>query len=171
MKAFLETLLFCILLLLGGACAADTPTSTPRQSAFCSPSGRYCATSTAKDSTTVVRSQYASKGSVEWSSKVFVADGYISDDGMIIASCYPGKNLVPSEADLKFVVIKFFDAKGRYQAVTLGDIYTSMDELPDTVSHKDWGRCLGFSQDGFGVEKANGTVWRVGKLFGDESLK
>jgi hypothetical protein len=171
MKACLEIFLIGLLLLISGACAADEPVAMPQRASFCSLSGRYCAVSNAQDSTTIVRNQFTPKKAFAWAAKVFVADGFISDDGTVIASCYPGKNLVPDDVDLKFVVIKFFNKKGGYKAVTLGDIYKSIDELPATTSHKDWGRCKGFGDNGFGVERADGTIWETGKLFGDESLK
>jgi len=170
MKALYAVMLFN-LLLLSGVCVADTPISMPLKSTFCSPSGRYCATSDAQASNTIVRDHSTSKGGVVWSMKVFVADGFISDDGSVIASCYPGKNLVPSDADLKFIVIKFFDKNGGYKAISLGDIYRSMDELPDTTSHKDWGSCIGFGASGFAVRRADGTVWNANKTLSDEPLK
>jgi hypothetical protein len=147
---------------------ADTPISMPSKSKFCSSSGRYCAESNASDSITVVRDQASPEKAIVWSKKIFVADGFISDDGTVIASCYPGKNLVPSDADLQFVVIKFYDRRGRYKAIKLGDMYKSMDQLLDTESHKDWGWCMGFNEKGFGVKRADGSEWRSSDFFDDE---
>jgi hypothetical protein len=103
--------------------------------------------------------------------KVFVADGFISDNGSVIASCYPGKNLVPNDADLKFIVVKVFNKNGDYKTIRLGDIYKSMDELPNTTSHKDWGVCIGFGATGFSIRRADGTVWNANKTLSDEFLK
>jgi hypothetical protein len=170
MKVTLCVCLSVALVSIMDICAADTPISMPTRSTFCSSSGRYCAESNASDSLTVVRDQTSSNRAIAWSTKVFVADGFISDDGKVIASCYPGKNLVPSDADLKFTVVKLFDEKGRYKTISLGDIYKSMDELPATVSHKDWGWCIGFNSKGFGVKRSDGSEWRTNNLFGVEPL-
>jgi hypothetical protein len=142
----------------------------PTKSEFCSSSGRYCAESDASDSITIVRDQKSPNKVIIWSKKIFISDGFISNDGMVIASCYPGKNLVPSDADLKFVVIKFYDQRGRYRDIRLGDIYKSMDELLDTESHKDWGWCIGFNEQGFGVKRTDGSEWRLSDFFGDGLL-
>jgi hypothetical protein len=167
-KAIFRIFLFTLLMSVIGASVADMPVSVSTKSEFCSSSGRYCAESNASDSTTVVRDQASPKKTIVWSKKVFVSDGFISNDGMVIASCYAGKNLVPSDADLRFTVIKFYDRKGRYRSVKLGDIYKSMDQLMSTESHKDWGWCIGFNENGFGVERTDGSEWRLSNFFGDE---
>lgn len=153
-------LVFIVIISFGLKSYADTPISTPDSSQFCSSSGRYCATSRASGSMTIVTDQ-KNKKSVAWSVKEFISYGYISDNGKVVVSCYPGKNLVPDTASLTFTVIKMFYIDGRTKDIELGNFYKSIDQLPATMSHREWGRCVGFHGKDFEVELANGSILKV----------
>lgn len=157
MKTYFISLIIIVASLGAANSLADTPITTPLVSTFCSQSGRFCAKSKASSSTTLIEHQ----GKQIWSVNSFVPYGFISDDGAVIASCYPGKNMVPNTANLSFTVIKLFDRHGRSKSIVLGDLYGSMRQLPETESHKEWGRCVGFHDGYFEVERADGSVWKM----------
>jgi hypothetical protein len=161
MKMCLLSLLVIVACLGVAVSFADEPVTTPTTSSFCSISGRFCATSRAADSATIIEDKFAHSEAQIWSIKSYVPYGFISDDGAVIASCYPGENLVPDTADLNFTVVKLFDRRGRSKAILLKDLYSSMGQLPQTVSHKDWGHCVGFHGEYFEVERADGSTWTV----------
>lgn len=66
--------------------------------------------------------------------------------------------MIPSDAGRGFLVALVYGRDGSKKTVRLGDIFSDVGKLPETISHKEWGGCLGVSNDGLKVKKYDGSV-------------
>lgn len=151
----------CILLTITTTASwADTPISPIHTIKTCSTNGKYCFYSTESPAKTTVFS-VDSPGNILWSTNEFVPNGYLSDNGMAIASCYPGINLAPPDATLDFVIVRILKKAKLVEKVSLKELYSSMSQLPNTISHREWGRCIGIVKNHIKLERADGTLWET----------
>lgn len=156
----MKAALCAVLLVLScGQIQADEALRPVQDVMFCAQSNSFCAHSSLTTSTTAV----GASNSVEptWSFHAFVQNGFISDDGDWVVSCYGGRNLVPVDAGLDFVIAIIYGRNGERRSVYLRDLFTDLSSLPKTVSHKEWGSCVGISHNLFQIKKYDGSMFEI----------
>jgi hypothetical protein len=164
-KKYSNTLAFLLILVIfvAGDARADTPLEPVYNAAFCSKNQTYCARSTAVPAHLEVYER-AVPGNVLWSREEFVAKGFLSDDGKAVVSCYPGLNLLPTDATLDFLLVRILRASGKVDEIKLRNLFSSVDELPHSTSHLVWGRCVGIEDGKVVLERADGSRWMSDSL-------
>jgi len=135
---------------------ADEPITPSSMTTFCSPAQTFCASSSRSTNVTVINPQRS--GERSWTLNEFVQSGFLSDDGNWVASCYGGLDLIPSDAGRDFLIAVIYGRDGSKKVVRLGEIFSDLGKLPETVSHKQWGLCRGVSDGGLKVKKYDGSV-------------
>jgi len=152
--------LACLLACESSLAFADTPISNTTYSHFCSSDRRFCATSKQTPPLTTVFEKGGQSQKPLWSTPAFIPVGFLSTDGKVLASCYPGLNLVPEDAGLDFVVVKVYLNGQEIQIIQLSALYKHADQLVRTESHRDWGHCVGFRNGLFVIKRADGSLWK-----------
>jgi hypothetical protein len=155
----LRLFLACLLICEPPLARADTPISNATPSYFCSSDGRFCARSKQTPPSTAVFERVSQSKKRVWSTQTFIPVGFISEDGKVLVSCYPGLNLVPEDAGLDFVVVKVYRKDHEVENIRLESIYKNINQLVETESHKDWGHCVGFRSGTFQIKRTDGAIW------------
>ena len=72
---------------------------------------------------------------------------FLSNDGKHLAACHAGLNLIPTN-DPEQVMISLFNKGKLEHQIKLKALIGNLDALRKTVSHYDWGSCIGLRADG-----------------------
>lgn len=159
----LGVLLFSLISVVSTNSQADSPLEAVSETTFCSANHAYCAHSTASPNRLIVYERNA-PDRILWSRDEFVVKGLISDDGKTVASIYPGLNLLPLDATLDFVLVRILRRKGEAEEVHLRSLYSSIAEVPHSVSHLNWGGWVGIEHGRLVLERADRSLWRSHRL-------
>ena len=124
----------------------DAPLPPPEIIERCS--GRYCAAADPKANVVVVRQGTIS----ERGNELWHVDGWeryfeVSNDGEYLVACYGGGNLLPLKYDAAWPMIRVYRRGKLVRALPLSEVVRDLSKLKRTVSHYDWGSCIGFASD------------------------
>jgi hypothetical protein len=125
---------------------ADAPLPPPARVTKCSPNGAFCAVS---DPARNVVAGYRAK---ERGAELWHVDGWqrsfdVSNDGDHLVVCYEGLNLLPLDHQPDEVMLSFYDRGALVRQWTLRELVPDLTKLKRTVSHYEWGQCVGFQSD------------------------
>jgi hypothetical protein len=138
----------CIFFLLGTA-FADEPLPMPTERSVCAAGGKFCVLMTpeAGGLTRAFRYEGAKKTQI-WEMRGWFRVAALADDGRHFVTGWDGMNLLPKNADARFVMISFWRDGKPLRDVRLGELIHDLKSLQRTVSHLRWGDYGGIGPDG-----------------------
>jgi hypothetical protein len=156
--AFVGALL-AVLLAGSGICRADGFLAPPKTHQVCSPSGKFCAIADAEKGATTVY-EVAPDGTRKelWGLPRWERMMDVSDRGALVIG-YDGLNLVPKNYDPELTLLAFHVQGRIVKRVTLRELFVDLGTMVPAVSHRDWGRYVGWDAAGnYQVETTEGRV-------------
>jgi hypothetical protein len=126
---------------------ADAPVPPPARITVCSPNGRFCAV--ADPQRNVVIGYRAQDPDTElWRVSSWQRAFHLADDGDHLVVCYRGLNLLPLDYEPDWVMLRFFNRGALVRQWRLRELVPDLTKLKRSVSHYEWGQCVGFQADG-----------------------
>lgn len=132
-----------ILTLLAASARADAPLPPPEAIEQCSANGAHCATADPVANRIDVYRK-GTPGTPLWSVPGWARVFHVSDSGRHLVTCFGGVNLLPLDYKRDEPMLTFYDRGRLVRSVTLAELVPDLTKLRRTVSHYEWGRCVGF---------------------------
>ena len=130
------------------AAAADAPLAPPSRVTQWAANRRYVAIA---DPTRDTVSVYQAAGveRVElWSIRGWERSFFVADDGLHLVVCPSGLNLLPVNYQRSWSMLRFYERGSVLREWSLGELVPDQTKLRRTVSHYEWGYCVGFEKSG-----------------------
>ena len=141
------------LLTAGGWLLADEPLPPPEVCEVWSTGKQFCAVMDPKASRTTVYRIGDGKRCEQWAMQGWFRVAYLADDGDHLIVGHGGINLLPLDVTAREPMIWFYKRGKLIATVTLGELLKKQSSLRRTVSHYEWGNCLGLDKEGHFVVK------------------
>ena len=139
------------LAILGWAAPArsDAPLPPPAVVTRCSTDKLHCASADpAANTLTVYAMRGGERGAAVWTMSGWERVFDLANGGERLVACYSGMNLLPLDYGPEWPMLKFYQRGELVRQVLLRELIRDRSKLRRTVSHYEWGRCRGFSDDG-----------------------
>ena len=126
---------------------ADEPLGPPSRISHCSPHRQFCAVADPKRNAVVVY-RGGDRRTERWTLEPWERSFDIADDGDHMIVCYSGMNLLPLDYKPAWVMLRFYNRRQLVREWTLRELLPDLKKLERTVSHYEWGQCVGFDSNG-----------------------
>ena len=138
--------IFTVAFMIPSLSFGDSPLPSPSLVRNCPESGNFCVVSDPKAEKTKIISKVDEREL--WSIVGWYAWSFVSEDGIYAAMGYPGMNLVPRDVSIKEPVFWVYKQGKLKMVVKLSDLYRSVEEIPETTSHRVWLSTAYFNKSG-----------------------
>ena len=138
------------LLAWSGGAHIDTPLAPPVGITHCSANRRFCAVADPqRDAVAIYRVEGGDDRRTElWAITPWQRVFDLANDGDHLVVCYSGQNLLPLHYKQDWPMLEFYERHKVVRRWSLGELVPDLRKLRRTVSHYEWGNCLGFDSAG-----------------------